>query len=97
MEVTAEQQRIPDQVMHPEAGGTMTWQECTLLISIMLLPMGGAARNAVWDEIAAMYCRALRNAGYSEEIIGANLANMLERVAECVKAMELSGGAIGTA
>jgi hypothetical protein len=91
MDVTIEQQRIPDQVMHPEAGGTMTWQECTLLISILLLPMGGAARNAVWDEIAAMYCRALRNAGYSEEIIGANLANMVPMPANRMGARTVMG------
>jgi hypothetical protein len=99
--VTAEYQpeleRLPDQVMHPEAGGTMTWQQCTLLISTMLLPMGADARDFTWGDIAGAYCRALRSAGYDEQIIAANLSNMLARVAESVRAMELSGGAIGTA
>jgi hypothetical protein len=86
-----------DQVMFPEAGGTMTWQECTLLIATHMLPLGADEREHEWQALREMYVRVLQNHGYSEDAIAANLRNMLARTAECVAILERSGGIIGTA
>lgn len=74
-----------------------TWQQLTMEMAMMLLPLDAAEREVKVRQISLSYVKSLTLAGHSEEVIVANLNNMLARLAEYVVALEASGGKIGTA
>lgn len=88
---------MTDNALHGDLGGTMTWQDMTLLIATTILPMDPPERTAWLAGAAATYARCMRNGGYGEHQVETHLANMLARVTECVGMLEQHGGVVGTA
>lgn len=75
----------------------VTWQEMTLGIAMIILPMDRDTRDQFMDRLGDLYVDSLQRDGVHELAIAANLLNMFDRVAECVGMLEANGGTIGSA